>query len=160
MLDISQWFSKDPTATREATYHSHLLYLLATNGYVGGYLLRIVLNAGITLMEDNAFDKIFPGETPEDPPSRIELQHAIHQNAEMAIQISVMGFILQEVNVDIITQNYEVVSDMLLETKLLYHQGRIHKYRLEPYRHIQNIRRGQPHTSGETKMKGKALWTQ
>ena len=73
----------------------------------------------------------------------------IHQNAEMAIQISIMGFIFQEVSVKIIASNCRVVSDMLLEIKLLHQQGRIGKYRLEPLQPIQNIRRGRERTTGE-----------
>ena len=62
-------------------------------------------------MEDSAFVKLFSRDDSEAPPSRNELQHAIHQNAEMAIQISIVGFILQEVTADVINQICEVVLD-------------------------------------------------
>ena len=123
MLDISQRFSGNSTATSDATDHPHLLYLLATNGYVGGGLLNIPRSAGIALMEDSPFDKLFNREESDVSPSRNELQHAIYQIAELTIQISIVGLILQEVAVNVIYQNCEVFSYMLLEIKLLYQQG-------------------------------------
>ena len=124
---------RNPSATNDATYHSHLLYLVATSGHVGGGLLNILRNAGIALMEDSAFDKLFNREESDVIPSRNELQHAIHQNAKLAIQISITGLILQEVTVDVIQENCQAFLDILLEIKLLYQQDRNRKGRLEPY---------------------------
>lgn len=160
VLEISRRFREDPTVTNEVTEHPHLLYRLATNGYAGGELLRIPLSAGMALMEDKAFDKLFNREDSDAVPSRNALQHAIHQNAELAIQVRMVGYILQEVSVDVIYQHYEAVLPILLEIKLLYQQRRIREYRLEPYRPIQNIRKGQPRISGGTQSKGEALWKQ
>ena len=62
-------------------------------------------------MEDSAFVKLFSKDESEAPRLRNQPQHAIHQNAEMTIQISIVGFILQEVTADVINQICEAVSD-------------------------------------------------
>ena len=75
--------------------YSYLLYLLASSGYVGGGLLDIPCNAGIALIEDSDFGKLFSREETDAAPSRNELQHVIHQSAELAIQINIVELILQ-----------------------------------------------------------------
>ena len=94
------------------------------------------------LMEDEAFESLFNRDEEDPVPSRNVLQHLIHQNVELAVHCSMVGYILQEVGPGIIVQNCEAVSYTLLEIKLLYQQRRIRRYRLEPYRPIQNKRKG------------------
>ena len=52
-----------------------------------------------------------------------------------------VGYILEEVDPDIIVQHCAAVAYTLLEIKLLYQQHRIRRYRFEPYRPIQNNRK-------------------
>ena len=44
VLDASRRFNADPSKTKDAKKHSHLLWLLATSGYAGGELLDIPRN--------------------------------------------------------------------------------------------------------------------
>ena len=124
VLDISRRFSAKPSATNDAKEHLHLLCLLAISGCVGGKLLDIPRNAGTALMKDGDFDKLFDREETDGTLSRNELQHATHQNTDLAIQISIVGLILQEVAVDVIQDNCSAFLDIMFEIKLLYQQGR------------------------------------
>ena len=109
-------------------------------------------------MEDGDLDNLFVREEGDEILSRNELQHAIHQNADLAIQISIVRLIRQEVAADIIQDSCEACSDIMLEIKLLYQQARIRKHRLESYQHPHNIRRGRARTSGGTQEKGELPW--
>ena len=82
-------------------------------------------------MEDGDFGNLFPREDADEIQSSNELQYAIRQNANLATHICIVGFILQEVAVDIIGDSCEASLDALLEIKLLYQRGRIRKHRLE-----------------------------
>ena len=86
------------------------------------------------------------------------LQHLIHQNAELAVQCSMVEYILQEVDPGIIIQHCEAVSYTLLEIKLLYQQRRIRRYCLEPYKHIQNNRKGRSRVEEGSPSQGETLW--
>ena len=108
-LDISRRFSADSTATREDT-HPYILPKLATRRYSGGELLRIPQAVGMALMEDEAFDRLVNRDMSGPVPSRNALQHLIHQNAELTVQVSMVGYILQEVGPDVIVQRCEAVS--------------------------------------------------
>ena len=98
--------------------HRNLLWPLVTNGYGGRGLLDIPRDVGMKLMEDGDFDHLFAREGDAEIPSRNELQHAIHQNANLATHICIVGSILQEVAVDIIEDSCEAYSDTLLKIKL------------------------------------------
>ena len=156
-LDIARRVSASPTATREEK-HSYVLHELATSGYAGGELLRIPQAVGMTLMEDEAFDSLFNRDKSDPVPSRNALQHLIHQNVELAVQASMAEHILQEVDPDVIVQHCEAVSYMLLEIKFLYQQRRIRRYRFEPYRPIQNNRKGRPRVEEGSPSQGETLW--
>ena len=156
VLDTSRKFQQNSEAAEEARLHSNLLHLLATNGYGGGGLLKIVHDIVTALMEDPRFSQYFPEEPPAEPPSRNTLKHAIHKNVGLALKISILGFILQKVDVDIITIHVEITKDMCLEFKLLYQQDRIREYRPEPLQITQKVRRGQARTTGEVQAKVKA----
>ena len=111
----------------------------------------------IKLMEDGNFDHLFSREEDSEIPSKNELHNAIHRNANLAIQIAIARSILQEVDVDIIEDSCREFSDTLLEIKLLYQQGRIRKYRCEPYQLPHNARRGRARTAGRTHAQGESL---
>ena len=68
------------------------------------------------------------------------------------------GHVLQEVGPDVIVQHCEAVSYMLLEIKLLYQQRRIRRYRFEPYRPIQNNRKGCLRVEEGSPSQREALW--
>ena len=68
-----------------------------------------------------------------------------------------VGHILQEVGPDVIVQHCEAVSYMLLEIKLLYQQRRIHRYLFEPYRSIQNNRKGNSRVEEDSPSQGERL---
>ena len=104
--------------------------------------MDILRNVAIKLMEDGDFDHPFDREKDAEIPSRNELQYAIHQNANLATQIAIVGSILQEVAVDIIEDSCEDFSDTLVKIKSLYQQGRTRKYRIELYQLPHNARRG------------------
>ena len=70
-------------------------------------------------MEDGDFGNLFIREDDDEIPSRNELQHAVHQSADLATQIVIVGLILQEVAVDIIKASCEALLGILLEIKLL-----------------------------------------
>ena len=156
-LDISRRFSADPTAKREEK-HPHVLHELADRGYSGGELLRILQAMGMALMKDKAFDRLVNRDESGPVLSRNAFQHLIHQNTELAVQVSMLGYIVQEVGPDVIGQCCEAVSYMLLEIKLLYQQRRIRRYRFEPYRPIQNNRKGRPRVEEGSPSQGEALW--
>ena len=82
--------------------HENLLWLLSTNDYGGGELLEIPRTVAMKLMEDGDFDHLFDREEDSEIPSRNELQRAIHRNANLAVQIAIVGSILQEADVDVI----------------------------------------------------------
>ena len=105
-------------------------------------VLDIPCTVATKLLIDGDFGHLFGREEGSEILSRNELQHAIHRNANLAIQIAIVGFILQEVDVDIIEDSCEEFSDTLLKIKLLYQQGRIRKYKFEPYQIPYNARRG------------------
>ena len=94
--------------------------------------MDIPRNVPIKLMEDGDFDHLFDREEDAEILPRNKLQHAIHQNTNLATQIAIVGSILQEFAVDIIEDSCEDFSDTLLKIKLLYQQGRIRKDRIEP----------------------------
>ena len=110
------------------------------------------------LMEDKAFESLFNRDDEDPVWSRSILQHLIHQNMELAVQCSMVGYILQEVEPSIIVQNCEAVSYTLLEIKLLHQQRRIRRYRLEPYRPIQNNRKGRSRVEEGSPSQGETLW--
>ena len=87
--------------------------------YSGGELLRLPQEVGMMPMEDEAFESLFNRDDEDSVPSRNILQHLIHQNVELAVQCSMVGYILQEVEPSIIVQNCEAVSYTLLKIKLL-----------------------------------------
>ena len=110
------------------------------------------------LMEDEAFESLFNRDEEDPVPSRNALQHLIHQNAELAVQCSMVGYILQEVDPSIIIQRYEAVSYTLLKIKLLAQQRRIRRYRYEPYRPIQNNRKVRLQVKEGLPSQGETLW--
>ena len=55
------------------------------------------------LMEDEAFESLFNRDEEDPVPSRNVLQHLIHQNVELAVQCSMVGYIL--IDLGIIVQN-------------------------------------------------------
>ena len=69
-----------------------------------------------------------------------------------------VGYILQEVDSGIIIMNCEAVSYTLLEIKVLYQQRRIRRYRLEPYRPIQNNRKGRSRVEEGLPSQEETLW--
>ena len=87
MLDVSRRFNGEPLAINDVKEHRNLLWLLATSGYGGGGLLDISCDVAMKLMEDGDIDHLFDREDDAEIPSRNELQHAIHQNANLATQI-------------------------------------------------------------------------
>ena len=117
---------------REVKDCENLLWLLSTRGYGGGELLDIPRTVAMKLMEDDDFDHL--------------------------LQIAIVGSILQEVAVDIIENSCREFSNTLLKIKLLYQQGRIRKYRIEPYQLPHNARRDRERTAGGAHAQGESLW--
>ena len=96
VLDVCRRSNGKPGTIREVKERENLLWLLSTSGYGGGESLDIPRTVAMKLMEDGAFDHLFFRENDSKIPSRNELQHAIHRNANLAIQIAIVGSILQE----------------------------------------------------------------
>ena len=90
-LNIAWRFSANPTAKNDEQY-PYVLHELATNGYSGGKLLRLPQEVEMMLMGDEAFESLFNRDDEDPIPSRNVLQHLIHQNVELAVQCSMVGY--------------------------------------------------------------------